>query len=136
MPLHPLIVHFPIALLLLATVIELLALWKRSTFNTTGTVLLVVGFLSGIVSYMTGDGAEEFAEEKWGRDVFSLIHTHETLAAISLVLFGGAAGLKLLSYFFPKYQKAIYIIVVVLAVIGSITLAITGHYGGRIVYES
>ncbi len=134
-PLHPLIVHFPIALLLLATVIEILALWKREHFNTTGTILLGVGFVSGILSFISGDGAEEYAETKWGEGVEALIHTHETFALLSMIFFGGAFIMKLISYFVPKYQKAAWIIVVILAIIGSIMLALTGHYGGQIVYQ-
>jgi len=134
-PLHPLIVHFPIALLLLATVIEIFALWKRERFNTTGTILLGVGFLSGIVSYLTGDGGAEYAEAKWGRSVDALIHTHETFALLSMIFFGGAFGLKLISYVWSQQRKTIWYLVVLVAIIGSIFLALTGHYGGKIVYQ-
>ena len=136
MPLHPLIVHFPIALLLFGTLIEILALWNRQRFNTTGTILLIAGFVTGVVSYITGDGAEHFAQEKWGTGVHSLIEIHETLAKVSLILFGGATGLKILGYFIPKYQKIMWSIVIILAIIGSVTLALTGNYGGKIVYEN
>lgn len=136
MPLHPLIVHFPIALLLFGTLIEILALWNRQRFNTTGTILLIAGFVTGIISYITGEDAEHFAEEKWGDGVHSWIETHETLALVSLLLFGGATGLKILGYYFPRYQRVMWIIVIILAIAGSTTLAITGHYGGKIVYEN
>lgn len=64
-PLHPSVVHFPIALLLTATVIEVINLFlKKEYLFKTSTILFVTGFVTGLVSFMTGDGAEEFAEQK------------------------------------------------------------------------
>ena len=68
MPLHPLVVHFPIALLLVATVIEIVNLFlKKDYLSKTGTVLFVLGVISGFVTLATGDGAEEFAYDNWGK---------------------------------------------------------------------
>ncbi|TDL98944.1 hypothetical protein ERX27_00445 [Macrococcus brunensis] len=135
MPLHPLIVHFPIALLLLATIIELISLKYRGQLNMTGTILLVVGVVTGIISYMTGDSAERFAEMHFG-EVEGLIHQHEQMALTSIILFGSAAVIKLYTHFSAKFKKELLIVVLILSVFGSGFLAYTGHLGGRIVYEN
>ena len=86
MPLHPLIVHFPIALLLVATVVEIVNLFlKKEYLSKTGTVLVVVGVLSGLVTILTGDPAEEFAYDKWEK-VF-LIQLSCTLHLLIPLLF-------------------------------------------------
>ncbi|MGA9287806.1 MAG: DUF2231 domain-containing protein [Anaerobacillus sp.] len=132
-PLHPLLVHFPIALLIIGVIAQYLALWKEDYFEKIALFLLPTGFVFGVVSYITGDGAEGYAFDHWGRQVESIIHTHETYALITLFIFGGVVALKLLRLFMPfKWIKPI---VLVLCLGGLITLTLTGHYGGKIVYD-
>lgn len=66
MPLHPLLVHFPIALLVVGGIIEIVnSVVKKDTLNKMGTFIIVVGVLSGFVALLTGDGAEKFAFQNW-----------------------------------------------------------------------
>ncbi|WP_414047278.1 DUF2231 domain-containing protein [Macrococcus equi] len=135
MPLHPLIVHFPIALLLVGTLFELLSLKYRKQLNLAGTILLALGFVSGVVAFLTGDSGERFAEMHFG-EIENMVHQHEDMARNAMIMFGLAVGLKLITHFTTQYQKAIYIAVIVIAIIGSVLLAYTGHLGGQIVYEN
>ncbi|WP_414042204.1 DUF2231 domain-containing protein [Macrococcus animalis] len=135
MPLHPLIVHFPIALLLVGTLFEIASLKYRNQLNLAGTLLLTLGFISGVFAFLTGDSGERFAEMHFG-EVEHLIHQHEDMARNAMIMFGIAVALKLFTHFNHKYQKSIYIAVIVLAIIGSVLLAYTGHLGGQIVYEN
>lgn len=134
MPLHPLIVHFPIALLLVAAVIELLSL-KFKNLSLTGTILLVTGFASGVLAFMTGDSGERFAEMNFG-DVEGMIHHHEDMARLALIIFGVAMLIKLFTHFSKKFIKPLLIVVVILSILGSGVLAYAGHLGGQIVYEN
>ena len=135
MPLHPLIVHFPIALLIVGTIVEIFALKYKEKLSVTGTILLTVGLITGIVSYLTGDSAEHFAEMHFG-EVEGLIHQHEEMAELSLIAFGIATVLKWITMFTPKFKKALLALVIVFSIGGSIALGITGHLGGKIVYEN
>lgn len=135
MPLHPLIVHFPIALLLVGTLFEILSLKYRNQLNVSATILLVLGFISGVISYLTGDSGERFAEMHFG-NIESMVHKHEDIARNALLIFGLAVGLKIITHFTLRYQNIIYIAVIVSAIIGSLLLAYTGHLGGQIVYEN
>jgi uncharacterized membrane protein len=131
-PLHPLLVHFPIALLLLGTLLQIIALWKKDFFDKTALFLLFTGLISGIVAYLSGDGAEEFARQHWGSAYRSLVEIHQFYATVTLLLFGAAVGLRMLFHF---YRKSFIIpLVLVLCISGSIALALTGHYGGKMVY--
>lgn len=136
MPLHPLVVHFPIALLLTATVIEIVNLFlKKESVSRMGTVLVVVGVLSGVVTLLTGDPAEEFAFDSWGKGIHGTVELHSLLANISVILFGIVAVIKLFGKRFKLNKNLITTLVIVLSIAGTTTLAITGHLGGKIVYQ-
>ncbi|TGB00350.1 hypothetical protein E4665_01345 [Sporolactobacillus shoreae] len=131
-PLHPLLVHFPIALLIVGTAFQIIAVWKKDFFDKAALLLLSLGFLSGIIAYLSGDGAEQFAASQWGNGYRSIVHIHQAYATVTLLLFGAAIGLRLINYFFKR--KFIMPLVLIICLTGSITLALTGHYGGEMVY--
>lgn len=136
MPLHPLVVHFPIALLLAATVIEIVNLFlKKDYLSKSGTLLVVVGVLSGLVTLLTGDPAEEFAFDNWGKGIHDTVELHSLLANISVILFAIVAAVKLFGKRFKLNKNLITALVIIFSVAGSTTLAITGHLGGKIVYQ-
>ncbi|MDD9146986.1 MULTISPECIES: DUF2231 domain-containing protein [unclassified Sporolactobacillus] len=132
-PLHPLLVHFPIALLLLATVTQIIAvIWKKDFFDKAALYLLVVGFLSGIVASLSGDGAEQFASTHWGNGYLSVVRIHKIYAAVTMLLFAAALGARILLHFIKS--RIFMPLVLAFCILGSITLALTGHYGGQMVY--
>lgn len=136
MPLHPLVVHFPIALLLVATVIEIVNLFlKKENVSRMGTVLVVVGVLTGLVTLVTGEPAEEFAFDAWGKGIFDTVELHSLMAGISVSLFAVVAVIKLFGKRMKLSKNLILTLVILLSIAGSTTLAITGHLGGKIVYE-
>ncbi|MGO0058469.1 DUF2231 domain-containing protein [Brevibacillus fluminis] len=135
MPIHPFLVHFPIALFLIGTVFQLIALKKKQPFDTAATYLFLVGFLGGIASYLTGDGAEHFVERHFNGNLEDFVSPHETWALASLVVFGLILVLKLLP-FLRKWSSVLVPVVLLLAIVGSGLIIETGHTGGKIVYNS
>lgn len=133
-PLHPLLVHFPIALLILGGAVQILALWKREPFEKIATFLLVIGFISGLVTYFTGDSGVRFARQYLTSNVRSMVRPHETFAQLSLFTF----ALLLLVKFVPKLRLSKIFIpaIVILSLTGATLVGITGHYGGKIVYDT
>jgi uncharacterized membrane protein len=147
MPLHPLIVHFPISLLILGGVIEIVNVFlKREFWNKVGTVLIILGVITGVFSVLTGDGAEKFAFDNWGRAIHDTIELHSLLANISVIIFGVLAVIKVLfKHPNSKFQilknitvrkGLITTLIVLLSIAGITTLATAGHLGGKIVYEN
>lgn len=129
-PLHPLVVHAPIGLLLFATLLLLCSLqWTR--LKLFALITLVVGLLSGIVAYITGDGAEEFGIDKWNLERAD-IHQHENFALYSLITFGISLLFLLLNY--RSKGKVWLVVSLIVALIGSGLLAYAGHLGGQMVY--
>jgi uncharacterized membrane protein len=132
LPLHPMLVHFPIALLFTSVLFDAAGAWfKRDSFRESAVWLLFLGLLGGIAAAIAGDWAEEAAEKAGIAE--SMIETHETLAFITLGIFGMLllGRLVLRNQFTPKTLFLYFL----LAAIGLGTLSATGHYGGSLVYE-
>lgn len=134
MPLHAFFVHFPIALLSIGTLVLIISFFKPAFFEKTAVLLLGIGFVGGIVAYISGEGAEEYAEEQ-GKSIHSLVETHETLGLISLVIFGVVLLLLGLKQFKILDNRSVFLIAILVAAAGTVVLFFTGHYGGRMVYE-
>ena len=136
MPLHPLFIHFPIALLSLATIISILHLFlKKINLSITLTTLLTTGMVFGIISYMLGDSGEAFAIQHYGvKHVEKLVYLHETFALASLIAYGLATLTQLGNMWFVKYKKICTVATIILTIIGLILLVIAGHLGASITY--
>lgn len=147
MPLHPLIVHFPIALLILGAVIEIVNIFaKKETLNKFGSLLIILGILSGFFSLATGETAEHFAFQNWGRGLHDQVELHESFADISMIIFSALAIIKILfRHSIFKWNvlqsKALRsglatVLIVFLSITGTASLIFTGHLGGKIVYDN
>jgi len=131
-PLYPMIVHFPIALLMTSVLFDAASqVFKRESLREGALWLLVLGLIGGALASIAGDFAEEAAEHAGIAE--SLIETHETLAFITMGIFGVLLVWRLfLRNHFTPHFLTIYLLV---ATIGVGTLGATGYYGGDMVYE-
>ncbi len=147
---HPIVVHFPIALLLVYSVIKILP-WKKwlpnFAWKDIEIVLLTFGLLGAFASSSTGEIAEHLV-----RPEERLVETHAFFAALSTWLFGLLLAGEILSYLnikflsrpeFAKYQKWPNLVAKiltektlskVLAFLGLIAIFMTGLLGGVMVY--
>lgn len=130
--LHPMLVHFPIALLMTSVLFDAVGAWlTRESLREAALWGLVLGLLAGVAAFAAGDMAAEAAERAGVPE--SLIETHEHLAGATLGVFGALLAWRLLlrNRFSPRTQIA-YLMV---AIVGLGLLSATGHYGGSLVYE-
>ncbi len=135
MPIHPLLAHFPIALFIAGVISQLIAIWKNDVFDRMATYLYLGGFVGGIATYLTGEDGEKFVKGHFPGDLESLVSPHETFALWTLVVFGIILVVKLLPWF-NKYSQKLLPLVLLLSLVGAGLLVETGHYGGKIVYQS
>jgi uncharacterized membrane protein len=142
--LHPIVVHFPIALLSIVPVFILLAaVWKSQSraMLTSGLVLCVIGTGMAFLATSTGEATEQFAEAI--PSAKETLHEHEELAELARNLFivvtgilGLATGLAWLKGEKIKPTGRIVGAAVLLGVFvyPLITLANAAHEGGKLVH--
>ncbi len=142
--LHPLVVHYPIALLMTLPVLVILAAaWKRQTrvVLTVALLLCVLGVAAAFLATNTGEAAEKFAKGIPGAD--KTLHEHEELAEFARNIFVGVAvvlgvmtgiawkvGDRL-----PAWGRWAGVLVFVLIWgFGASVLANAAHLGGKLVH--
>jgi len=137
--LHPLVVHFPIALLLLYTLFETTGvILKNETLTKAAFLILILGVVSAIAAVLTGGQAEEIATHLRDKGIaFSqeVLETHEKFATISVWYFFAILGLRTYFIVQKKFVGYIKIIFVVLALIGAYFILETGEHGGELVFK-
>ncbi len=143
--LHPLIVHFPVALLMVAPLLVLLALvlraHRRGLF-LAALVLMALGTASTWVAVETGEAAGKLADRT--PEVSAVLEHHEELAestrAIFTVLTLVFAGMVLAPVLLRREPGEIVTVALALLFLavygaGTLVLANTAHNGGRLVHE-
>ena len=134
MDIHPLVVHFPIALLPLGALLDLYALWRGDrVWHQFAYTAIVLGVSSAMVAVLTGNAA---AADHWDRhEVVDVLSTHEDWATgtlfCGLLLVLGRLPLQLKG---DVEQRKWGLWTVGSAAGGGLVLA-TAYYGGMLVYE-
>ncbi|HKD74780.1 MAG TPA: DUF2231 domain-containing protein [Ktedonobacterales bacterium] len=162
--LHPIIVHFPIALLITSVVLDVIALITRRRHLLYGaTWVLAFGVAGALAAGLTGSLSEHSAHIT-SASVSQILATHQALGFATGVVFASLLGLRLLwlspdilAAMSPRYAVAqrvgvwlqdalpglerrqlspLLIAAYMLgSVIGVILLGLTGFYGGSLVYD-
>lgn len=160
MDLHPIIVHFPIALLTIYAIMELfrfkVLLKAKSWFYVKGS-FLIIGVLGALAALSSGDFA---ADQYLNNQLRPLIEIHETVAGATTVIFAILAITYILTWVDKNYGKELsklyegkfkgvwYILIKVknfltetpiiylLVILGLLGITMTGALGGALVYPA
>ncbi len=142
--LHPLVVHFPIALLLVVPLfIAIAAVWKAQSraMLLSAMILCVLGTASAFLATSTGGAAEDLAEKVQGAK--ATLHEHEERAELARNLFIAVTVMLALVtvayfHFYAKVGAALRIgsAIVILAICAApaLVLANAAHLGGELVH--
>jgi uncharacterized membrane protein len=133
-PIHPRIVHFPIALLITAAVFGILALIFKSKRNMFKEVLfwnLVLGVAGVFVAIISGLREEKTLPHN--EAIHSIMETHELLGFIFSGIF--LAVLIWMIVRKSKMKTLEFLGVVVILVLSSGLLGYSAHLGGKMVYQ-
>lgn len=126
--LQPLLIHFPIALLVIGVAFDVIGLARRQpVYHRAARYLLILGLFGGLASALIGFRTGGSAGESAG----SSAALHQLWAIATLVVFGGLLLLRLLTR--ERWTPPLRGMYVVLAVTGVIALAITGFYGAELI---
>lgn len=148
---HPIFVHFPIALLFLYSLVKIFPFQKwfpKVSWKHIEILLLVVGVLGALVSISTGETAKHLIHPNR-----QLVGMHSSFAVISTWLYGLLLLGEILSYLsisvipklnLPKTTAFLMYIQKILthpvfskflAFLGFVAISVTGLLGGAMVYN-
>ncbi len=129
---HPLIVHFPIALILTALVLDLLAVsLNKPHLHRIALWNLSLGTLGAGVAVLTGLQAAEVAKHSF--EIWQVMEWHERLGITTLIL-----GLMVVAWRWWKrdqFSRRARLLVLAVMMVMASTLGLGGYLGGRMVYE-
>lgn len=137
-PLHPALVHFPIALILLGTLVSAVAVFQRRwNLPWIAAGLLACGAAGAVVAAWSGGQAAEMVGEL-GANVGQVLENHEewgesarniSIVAALLAICAAAAGrIRIVS-------GILSVVAALAALASSYCVANAGHLGGELVYD-
>ena len=131
-PIHPMLVHFPIALLSAAVFFDLLGRkWRPEECRIAGLYTLVLGFAGAAVSVASGAMAEDVVEHSGVPE--HAIEIHEMLGFAAFWIFAGLLGLRLATVLgWICEQRTVSLL---LGIAGVAVMLVASYYGGSLVYD-
>jgi uncharacterized membrane protein/mono/diheme cytochrome c family protein len=115
--LHPVIVHFPIACLLIAVLAEALVVLRGPVWRPATALLLAIGTLAALAAVISGTWLAE--------DVTAAVQRHQILGWVTLVGAASTCGLWFLERRWPLRLALL---------VTAAAAGLTGHLGGDLVY--
>lgn len=157
MNIHPLVVHFPIALLCLYSFLEVIKYFTKAPYWTqVRAVLVITGTIGAFASLQTGEIAEELFGATAGSRTHDVLEMHSLFATITTWLYAVLAVSYLLLWLKqnPSVRKLVpqaavaplrFVLALakfilhtpiapILAVLGFVALGIVGALGATLVY--
>lgn len=131
---HPMLVHFPVALILLGLAVDFYFLFisrKDRCLSKFGFILMILGTLGAVAAFYSG---EYFTEELTGL-AHEMKEQHEVYAKITMYTMIAASVLRI--YYIWRAPKSVawpYLIFLLLTV-AAVFVGITGFTGGSLVYN-
>ena len=128
-PLHPALVHFPVACWSLATIADLASPWLGRPAGWLAGVLLAIGTIAALSAM--GAGLFEFARIAGDSPALAVARRHMLLAMAAWVFYAASLLLRLegMNLVAPAWPA------LATSVAGFLCLAAAGWLGGKLVYR-
>ena len=131
--LHAMLVHFPIALLIVGFLADLFGLFSgRPFFKQAGLFLLLLGAAGAAAAYFSGETAGEGMEEG---SLGQAVALHEQAALITVWASVAVVLVRLSLVALKRFQGWPGLISIVLFALLIASVARTGYLGGQLVYR-
>lgn len=144
--LHPIVVHFPIGILLIAWLPMLIALVdkkRRNAWLAAAAMLLIVGTLGTLAAVLTGEASQRIVGSTT-KAMSDALHQHEETAQLARNLFIATTAVFLAVWIAAnavngKKKRIVAplgaILIAITYTYAALTLINTGHHGGLLVHE-
>ena len=132
---HPMIVHFPIALLIAAVLLDVLGLFLKrfNWLEKSAFVLYAIGTIMLIITFFTGRSASDGLDIP--ANVISSVNDHADWAEITMWFFIIYSIVRLsVGFWLKKLNKTIVVPIVLIAFVGVYFLFRTAEFGAKLVF--
>ena len=131
--LHPMMVHFPIALIISGFLSEGIAFFNRRYvfFSKVGFYLLIFGTISAVLTLLSG----LFFTPEMAGAAGEIRETHELLAWITVILLIATLAVRTVYETGKKSITPLKYAGVLLYVMATLSVIATGFYGGPLVFN-
>lgn len=127
-PLHPMIVHFPVALLVTTILFEALGHFrKKEELRKAALYTLVLGLAGTVAAVMTGSAQLENIELATGTEEFGAVSAHMKYGYLTFLIFTAFLLVRLRAKAVPP--------LLAVGAAGLVAVYLTGHSGGQIAYN-
>ncbi|MFN3430259.1 MAG: DUF2231 domain-containing protein [Candidatus Sericytochromatia bacterium] len=133
--LHPMVVHFPIALLIVVLLFDVTALFfPKVELARASLYLSGVATIGAIAAYFSGEAAEEPVEHLPG--IETLLERHEDLGKLLAVAAVAALVVRLV-FVWRRWHEAVAgrAMLAFFSAVLAVLVGATGYVGGQLVYE-
>jgi uncharacterized membrane protein len=132
--LHPMIVHFPIALITVGFLADVVSLFFKNEkcLSKTGFYLMVIGSIAAVAAWSTG---QLFTNEPVQGEIVKVFERHETGALITMILMLLGAVLRIFLVVKKKEESQLKWLVFTIYFLGFSAVTYTGFMGGTMVYN-
>jgi uncharacterized membrane protein len=130
---HPMFVHFPIALLMIGFLADTAFLFfkKEKCLSKTGLYLLCLGTLAALGAYLSGNF---LTNHPTSGSILNIFEGHETFALFTLLAAVITLTLRLYAVINKKEETKLKWVVYILYALTACLVSITGFLGGTMVY--
>jgi uncharacterized membrane protein len=132
--LHPMIVHFPVALIIVGFIAEVVSLFfkREKCLSKTGFYLMILGTLAAIAAWSTGQLFTDHPEE--GK-ILNVFEKHETGAMIAMIVLIIGTAFRIWLVAQKKEETKLKWIAFGFYLLGFAAVTLTGYMGGIMVYD-
>jgi uncharacterized membrane protein len=132
--LHPMIVHFPIALITVGFLAEVVSLFLKSEkcLSKTGFYLMILGALSAIAAWSTGNF---FTAEPAQGAIVGIFEKHKTGALITMLLIIIGSVFRIYLVVKNKEETPLKWVAFGIYCLAFAAVTFTGFMGGTMVYD-